>query len=76
MFVMCETVRTVKSTVLSVIFIIRLLGIIRPEDISNQNTVQSSRIANAKISYTGAGDVADTSKKGWFAKLVDVVTPL
>ena len=55
---------------------IRLLGIIRPEDISNQNTVQSSRIANAKISYTGAGDVADTSKKGWFAKLVDVVTPL
>ena len=55
---------------------IRLLGIIRPEDINNQNTVQSSRIANAKISYTGAGDVADTSKKGWFAKLVDVVTPL
>ena len=55
---------------------IRLLGIIRPEDITNQNTVQSSRIANAKISYTGAGDVADTSKKGWFAKLVDVVTPL
>ena len=55
---------------------IRLLGIIRPEDINNQNTVQSSRIANAKISYTGAGDVADSSKKGWFAKLVDVVTPL
>ena len=55
---------------------IRLLGIIRPEDINNQNTVQSSRIANAKISYTGAGDVADTAKKGWFAKLVDVVTPL
>ena len=55
---------------------IRLLGIIRPEDINNQNTVQSSRIANAKISYTGAGDVADTSRKGWFAKLVDVVTPL
>jgi len=53
-----------------------LLGIIRPEDINNQNTVQSSRIANAKISYTGAGDVADTSKKGWFSKLVDVVTPL
>jgi len=55
---------------------IRLLGIIRPEDISNQNTVQSSRIANAKISYTGAGDVADTSKKGWFSKLIDVVQPL
>ena len=55
---------------------IRLLGIIRPEDINNQNTVQSSRIANAKISYTGAGDVADTSKKGWFSKLIDAVQPL
>ena len=55
---------------------IRLLGIIRPEDINNQNTVQSSRIANAKISYTGAGDIADTAKKGWFSKLIDVVQPL
>ena len=55
---------------------IRLLGVIRPEDISNQNTVQSSRIANAKISYTGAGDVADSSKKGWLSKLIDAVQPL
>ena len=55
---------------------IRLLGVIRPEDIDSQNTVLSSRIANAKISYTGAGDVADSSKKGWFAKLIDAVQPL
>ena len=55
---------------------IRLVGIIRPEDVTNKNIVPSSRIANAKISYTGAGDVADTSKKGWFSKLVDAVTPL
>ena len=55
---------------------IRLLGVIRPEDIDSQNTVLSSRIANAKISHTGAGDIADTSKKGWFAKLIDAVQPL
>ena len=55
---------------------IRLLGVIRPEDIDSQNTVLSSRIANAKISYTGAGDIADSSKKGWFAKLIDAVQPL
>ena len=55
---------------------IRLLGVIRPEDIDNQNTVLSSRIANAKIAYTGAGDIADSSKKGWFAKLIDAVQPL
>ena len=55
---------------------IRLVGIIRPEDVDSRNIVPSSRIANAKISYTGAGDIADTSKKGWLSKLVDVVTPL
>ena len=55
---------------------IRLVGIIRPEDVDSRNIVPSSRIANAKISYTGAGDVADTSKKGWLTKLIDVVTPL
>ena len=55
---------------------IRLVGIIRPEDVDSRNIVPSSRIANAKISYTGAGDLADTSKKGWLSKLVDVVTPL
>ncbi len=55
---------------------IRLVGIIRPEDVDSRNIVPSSRIANAKISYTGAGDVADTSKKGWLSKLIDVVTPL
>ena len=55
---------------------IRLLGVIRPEDIDSRNTVLSSRIANAKISYTGAGDIADSSKKGWFAKLIDAVQPL
>ena len=55
---------------------IRLLGVIRPEDIDSRNTVLSSRIANAKIAYTGAGDIADSSKKGWFAKLIDAVQPL
>ena len=55
---------------------IRLVGVIRPEDVDSRNIVPSSRIANAKISYTGAGDIADTSKKGWLSKLVDVVTPL
>ena len=55
---------------------IRLLGVIRPEAIDSQNPVLSSRIANAKISYTGAGDIADSSKKGWFSKLIDAVQPL
>ena len=55
---------------------IRLTGLIRPEDISASNVVSSSRIANAKISYLGAGEIADTAKKGWLSSLFSNISPL
>ena len=55
---------------------IRLTGLIRPEDISASNVVSSSRIANAKISYLGAGEIADTAKKGWLSSLFTNISPL
>lgn len=45
--------------------IIQVAGIVRPEDISAVNTVQSRRLANAQISYRGSGDLASTAKAGW-----------
>ena len=45
--------------------IIQVNGIIRPEDISPNNTVQSRRLANAQIAYRGTGDMANASKAGW-----------
>ena len=45
--------------------IIQVSGIIRPEDVSAINTVQSRRMANAQISYRGSGDLASTAKAGW-----------
>lgn len=45
--------------------VIQVSGIIRPEDISRSNTVQSRRLANAQIAYRGTGDVANASKPGW-----------
>ena len=45
--------------------IIQVSGIIRPEDVSAVNTVQSRRLANAQISYRGSGDLASTAKAGW-----------
>ena len=44
---------------------IQVAGIIRPEDVSAVNTVQSRRLANAQISYRGSGDLASTAKAGW-----------
>ena len=55
---------------------IQISGIVRPEDIGPENTVFSSRIANAQIAYTGSGDIASSTKKGWFLKFVDWASPL
>ena len=45
--------------------IIQVSGIIRPDDVSPNNTVQSRRLANAQIAYRGTGDLANASKPGW-----------
>ena len=55
---------------------IRVHGVVRPQDIDATNTVSSDRIANANIQYIGAGDIAASSKKGLFSKILDNINPL
>ncbi len=45
--------------------VIQVAGVIRPQDIGPNGTVQSLRLANAQISYRGSGDLANASKPGW-----------
>ena len=47
---------------------VRLEGVIRPADIGTDNTVTSDRVANARISYTGKGQVADANTQGWLTR--------
>ena len=47
---------------------IRLQGIVRPVDIGPQNTVSSTKLADAKISYSGKGNLADSNRAGWLAR--------
>ena len=47
---------------------IQLSGIIRQMDISTDNTVQSTRVANAQIKYTGKGQVANSNVEGWLSR--------
>ena len=55
---------------------VRLTGLIRPEDISATNTVQSNRIADAEIVYVGAGEIADSSRQGWLSRTMRNVSPM
>jgi len=45
--------------------VIQVAGIIRTDDVSPSNTVQSKRLANAQISYRGTGDLANATRAGW-----------
>lgn len=44
---------------------VQVTGIIRPWDIGPDNTVQSDRVADARISYGGRGAVASSNRHGW-----------
>jgi len=55
--------------------LISISGIVRPEDIGPNNTVLSTYIADAKITYTGEGVIGDKQRVGWFVKIMDAVWP-
>ena len=55
--------------------IIRLSGIVRPEDITPQNVVDSKYVLDANIVYTGNGVVSDKQKPGWATRILDNIWP-
>jgi len=50
-------------------------GVIRPIDISATNTIQSSKVAQALISYGGTGALATAAHEGWLSQTLDMVWP-
>ena len=52
-----------------------LHGIVRADDVTVANTVLSYNVADATISIVGEGTVTDTTKKGWFSRILDKVNP-
>ena len=51
---------------------LRLTGRVRPEDVSPENTVLSSLIADAQITYTGKGPIGKAQKPGILTRLLRV----
>lgn len=50
-------------------------GIIRPEDISNDNTVEHTQIAEARISYGGRGDITRMQRAPWGSQIYEAIFP-
>jgi flagellar L-ring protein FlgH len=55
--------------------VIQVSGVIRPEDIGPNSTVQSRRLANAQIAYRGTGDLANAAKVGWGTSMMHKFWP-
>ena len=55
---------------------VQLTGMVRVDDLGPDNTVLSSRVADARIRYAGTGQIADQSKQGWLARFFTKVAPL
>jgi len=53
---------------------LRISGIVRPQDIDEANTVVSTKLADARISYSGTGAVHESNVMGWLARFF--VSPL
>jgi flagellar L-ring protein precursor FlgH len=52
---------------------VRLEGLVRPTDVSDANVVQSTRIAEAHITYLGEGELTERGRRSWWRRVLDVV---
>lgn len=54
---------------------IQLSGLLRLSDINADNRVASNRIADARITYSGKGNVQRASSPGWLTQFFSIVSP-
>jgi flagellar L-ring protein precursor FlgH len=54
---------------------ISVKGVIRPQDINTDNTIDSSQIAQARVVYSGRGQLTDIEKPRWGHQVIEAVAP-
>jgi flagellar L-ring protein precursor FlgH len=54
---------------------VSVAGVIRPQDIRSDNTIDHSQIAQARITYAGRGAITNIQRPRWGAEVLDVISP-
>src|SRR5271165_2912015 len=54
---------------------LQVTGVIRPQDIASDNTVPHDRMAEARISYGGRGQLTDVQRARWGQQMMDILMP-
>lgn len=54
---------------------VRFSGIVRLADIDQENRVPSTRVADARIEYTGKGALMRSSRQGWLGQFFNMISP-
>jgi len=54
---------------------VRISGIVRQADIGPDNRVPSTRVADARITYSGKGEIARASSQGWLQRFFSRISP-
>jgi flagellar L-ring protein FlgH len=54
---------------------VQISGLVRASDISNDNRILSTRVADARINYVGKGEIARASQQGWLQRFFSKISP-
>lgn len=52
-----------------------LVGTVRPQDISSENTILSTQVANVEIKYAGKGPLSNVQKRGIITEFLEFIWP-